>query len=54
MVRSAAKNHAHVAIVTDPADYAELLAELDANGGATSLDLRKRLAAKAYRADRRL
>ena len=33
MVRSAAKNHAHVAIVTDPADYAELLAELDANGG---------------------
>jgi len=35
MVRSAAKNHAHVAIVTDPADYAELLDEMDANGGAT-------------------
>jgi phosphoribosylaminoimidazolecarboxamide formyltransferase/IMP cyclohydrolase len=48
MVRSAAKNHAHVAIVTDPADYAELLAELDANGGATSLAFRKRLAAKAF------
>ena len=48
MVRSAAKNHAAVAIVTDPADYAELLAELDANGGATSLALRKRLAAKAF------
>ncbi|MEO6225567.1 MAG: bifunctional phosphoribosylaminoimidazolecarboxamide formyltransferase/IMP cyclohydrolase [Sphingomicrobium sp.] len=48
MVRSAAKNHAHVAIVTDPADYADLLAELDANGGSTSLDLRKRLAAKAF------
>ena len=48
MVRSAAKNHAHVAIVTDPADYAELLAEMDANNGATSLGLRKRLAAKAY------
>jgi phosphoribosylaminoimidazolecarboxamide formyltransferase/IMP cyclohydrolase len=48
MVRSAAKNHAHVAIVTDPADYAELLAELDANGGATTLAFRKRLAAKAY------
>jgi len=48
MVRSAAKNHAHVAIVTDPADYAELLAELDAHGGQTSLGLRKRLAAKAY------
>ena len=48
MVRSAAKNHAFVAIVTDPADYAELLAELDANGGATSLVFRKRMAAKAY------
>ena len=48
MVRSAAKNHAHVAIVTDPADYAALLAELDANGGSTTLELRKQLAAKAY------
>jgi len=48
MVRSAAKNHAHVAIVTDPADYAELLAVLDANGGATSLELRRKLAAKAF------
>ncbi|MEO6358956.1 MAG: bifunctional phosphoribosylaminoimidazolecarboxamide formyltransferase/IMP cyclohydrolase [Sphingomicrobium sp.] len=48
MVRSAAKNHAHVAIVTDPADYDTLLAELDANGGQTTLNLRKRLAAKAY------
>jgi phosphoribosylaminoimidazolecarboxamide formyltransferase/IMP cyclohydrolase len=48
MVRSAAKNHAFVTIVTDPADYDELLAELDANGGATSLEFRKRMAAKAY------
>src|SRR3954471_7288184 len=48
MVRSAAKNHAHVAIVTDPADCAELLRELDANGGATSLEFRRKLAAKAY------
>ncbi len=48
MVRSAAKNHAFVTIVTDPADYDELLAELDRNGGATSLDFRKRMAAKAY------
>ena len=48
MVRSAAKNHAHVAIVTDPADYDELLAELDSNDGATSYEFRKRLAAKAY------
>ena len=50
MVRSAAKNHAYVAIVTDPADYPELLAELDAREGATGLDLRRRLAAKAFAA----
>src|SRR5687768_10257419 len=48
MVRSAAKNHGFVAVVTDPADYDALLAELDANGGATTLASRKRLAAKAY------
>src|SRR5215217_5447303 len=48
MVRSAAKNHAYVAIVTDPADYEALLSELDTNGSSTSLGLRKRLAAKAY------
>jgi phosphoribosylaminoimidazolecarboxamide formyltransferase / IMP cyclohydrolase len=47
MVRSAAKNHAHVAIVTDPADYAALLEQLDANGG-TTFEFRKMLAAKAY------
>src|SRR5688500_2658687 len=50
MVRSAAKNHAHVAIVTDPSDYAELIAALDENDGMTSLPLRKRLAAKAFSA----
>ena len=50
MVRSAAKNHARVAIVTDPSDYAELVAALDVSGGMTSLDLRKRLAAKAFSA----
>jgi phosphoribosylaminoimidazolecarboxamide formyltransferase/IMP cyclohydrolase len=48
MVRSAAKNHAFVAILTDPADYATLLSELDANSGSTTLELRKKLAAKAY------
>jgi phosphoribosylaminoimidazolecarboxamide formyltransferase/IMP cyclohydrolase len=42
MVRSAAKNHAHVAIVTDPVDY-PIVAK-----GETGLDERKRLAAKAY------
>jgi phosphoribosylaminoimidazolecarboxamide formyltransferase/IMP cyclohydrolase len=50
MVRSAAKNHAFVAIVTDPADYPDLAAALDASGGMTSLDFRKRLAAKAFSA----
>ncbi|MBS0255771.1 MAG: bifunctional phosphoribosylaminoimidazolecarboxamide formyltransferase/IMP cyclohydrolase [Proteobacteria bacterium] len=50
MVRSAAKNHAWVAIVTDPADYAELLGELEATNGATTLAFRKRLAARAFAA----
>ena len=50
MVRSAAKNHAYVAIVTDPADYAELVRTLDDNEGATSFDFRKYLAAKAFAA----
>ncbi len=48
MVRSAAKNHAHVAIVTDPSDYAALLTEMDNCGGCTTLELRKKLAAKAF------
>ena len=47
MVRSAAKNHAFVAIVTDPADYSVLLEQLDTHGG-TTLEFRKKLAAKAY------
>ncbi|NNC60516.1 MAG: bifunctional phosphoribosylaminoimidazolecarboxamide formyltransferase/IMP cyclohydrolase, partial [Erythrobacter sp.] len=49
MVRSAAKNHAFVAIVTDPADYDTLLEEM-ADGGATTLEFRKQLAAKAFSA----
>jgi phosphoribosylaminoimidazolecarboxamide formyltransferase/IMP cyclohydrolase len=48
MVRSSAKNHAHVAIVTDPGDYEALLADLDSNDGQTSLELRKHFAAKAF------
>ncbi len=50
MVRSAAKNHAYVSIVTDPADYAALITELDAGEGATGYGFRKMLAAKAYAA----
>ena len=48
MVRSAAKNHGYVAIVTDPADYAGLLAELEETGGATRMAFRKRMAARAF------
>ena len=45
MVRSAAKNHQYVTIVTDPGDYEELMAEFGANDGATTLEFRKRMAA---------
>lgn len=48
MVRAGAKNHAYVSVLTDPADYADVLAELRANGGEIGLDRRRRLAAKAY------
>src|SRR5712672_875849 len=48
MIRAAAKNHADVAVIVEPADYAVLAAELAAHGGATTLALRRRLAAKAY------
>ncbi len=48
MIRAAAKNHAHVAVVTDPSDYDEIIAALDDNDAKLSTDLRRRLAAKAY------
>jgi phosphoribosylaminoimidazolecarboxamide formyltransferase/IMP cyclohydrolase len=48
LIRAAAKNHASVTVVVDPADYAQVLAEMTAHGGATTLDLRKTLAARAY------
>jgi phosphoribosylaminoimidazolecarboxamide formyltransferase/IMP cyclohydrolase len=47
MIRAAAKNHAFVSVVVDTGDYADLLAELDANGG-TTLPFRQRLARTAY------
>ena len=50
IVLSAAKNHDYVTIVTDPGDYAELIAALDGGGGMTSLELRRRFAAKAFAA----
>ncbi len=46
MVRAAAKNYAHVAVVVDPADYEAVLASLKARGLPD--DLRRRLAAKAF------
>ena len=49
MVRSGAKNHDFVTVVTSPADYAALIAELDTTGG-TTLASRKRLAASAFAA----
>jgi phosphoribosylaminoimidazolecarboxamide formyltransferase/IMP cyclohydrolase len=48
LIRAAAKNHADVTVIVDPADYSVLLGAIKANGGATTLDLRKKLAAKAY------
>ena len=47
MVRAAAKNHAHVAVVVNPADYAAITAELAANGGLPEATCFA-LAAKAY------
>jgi phosphoribosylaminoimidazolecarboxamide formyltransferase/IMP cyclohydrolase len=48
MIRAAAKNHDDVAVVVEPRDYQAVLDELAANQGATTLALRRRLAAKAY------
>ncbi|WFP77291.1 bifunctional phosphoribosylaminoimidazolecarboxamide formyltransferase/IMP cyclohydrolase [Mesorhizobium sp. WSM4906] len=48
MIRASAKNHAYVAIVTDPEDYAAVLNALEMNLGSLSLDFRKKLAAKAF------
>jgi phosphoribosylaminoimidazolecarboxamide formyltransferase/IMP cyclohydrolase len=48
MIRAAAKNHNDVAVVVDADDYARVLDELTAHGGATTLALRKALAQKAY------
>lgn len=48
MLRSAAKNHKDVAVVTDPADYARILAELDANNGQLAHATRFDLAIKTF------
>jgi len=49
MIRGAAKNHAHVAVVTDPAQYRPVLDELEKSDGVLSDGTRFRLAAEAFR-----
>jgi phosphoribosylaminoimidazolecarboxamide formyltransferase/IMP cyclohydrolase len=48
MVRASAKNHAYVAIITDPADYGRLVETLKSNDGETGYRFRQELAAKAF------
>jgi phosphoribosylaminoimidazolecarboxamide formyltransferase/IMP cyclohydrolase len=48
MIRAAAKNAGDVAVVVDPSQYQEVLAEMDASGGKISEELRRRLAAEAF------
>jgi len=48
MIRAAAKNHPHVAVVVDPEDYGKIVDALDAHDGATPYELRQALALTAY------
>ncbi len=48
MIRAAAKNHAYVAVVTDPADYGEVTDMIGRNGGALPYAFRQKMAAKAF------
>ena len=48
LARAAAKNHAWVTVVIDPADYPALLAEMRAHGGAVLAGTRARLAVRAF------
>ena len=48
MLRSAAKNHASVAVVTDPSSYDAILDEMRANDGATTLETRRKLALRVF------
>ncbi len=48
MIRSAAKNHRYVTCVTDPKQYDEVGNDMDANDGATSFELRRKLATAAF------
>ena len=48
MLRSAAKNYRSVTVIVDPADYKDVLENLNANDGSTTLKLRERLAIKVF------
>ncbi|WP_068084243.1 bifunctional phosphoribosylaminoimidazolecarboxamide formyltransferase/IMP cyclohydrolase [Polycladidibacter stylochi] len=48
MTRAAAKNHAYVTMVSDPQDYSSVIEALQNNNGQTTLELRKKLAQKAF------
>ena len=48
MIRAASKNHDFVTVIVDVEDYGPVLEEMRANDGATSLALRRKLAATAY------
>ncbi len=48
LIRAAAKNHASVTVIVDPADYQAVIDEMKANDGATTAEMRRRLAAAAY------
>jgi phosphoribosylaminoimidazolecarboxamide formyltransferase/IMP cyclohydrolase len=48
MLRAAAKNHHEVTVIVSPEDYGMVLDEMRANGGATTLALRRRLAGAAF------
>ncbi|RUS69080.1 hypothetical protein EGW08_023153 [Elysia chlorotica] len=48
MVRSCAKNHKHTTIVTNPSQYATVIAEMDSNNGNTTLETRRKFALEAF------
>jgi phosphoribosylaminoimidazolecarboxamide formyltransferase/IMP cyclohydrolase len=48
MIRAAAKNHGDVTVVVEPTDYEKVLGEMAQRNGMVTLELRQRLAAKAY------
>lgn len=49
LLRAAAKNHPHVGVICDPADYQPVFEEMNRNGGNISMETRRQLAAKVFR-----